>query len=86
MHASYNCDKYVQWNVFNYPVSQQYSEPKNLLHASKLQKSFLETITLKILLNNDVKRWELINFTNFTTEAHICVAILSSIIRNKRNY
>ena len=33
----------------------------------------LETIyiTLKSLLNNDVKRRELINFTNFPLETHI---------------
>ena len=40
----------------------------------------LETIyiTLKSLLNSDVKRRELINFTNFPLETHISVAYFYS--------
>ena len=41
-------------------------------------QSFLETITLKTLLNSDVKRRELINFTNYSPEAHIRVAYFYS--------
>ena len=95
MHVSYNLDK----NVQNYKVSQQNSEPKNLQqHASVLHTAFRNHIyvTLKTLLNSDVKRRELINFTNFPLETHIyiyiyiyiytCSLLLFSIIRNKRNY
>ena len=58
----------------NHTVSEQNSEPKNLeQHASVLHKAFLETITLKTLLDSDVKRRELIHLTNFPPEAHIYV-------------
>ena len=48
-------------------------------------------ITLKSLLISDVKRMELIDFTNFQLETHIgytstCSLFLFSIIRNKRNH
>ena len=51
----------------NYTASQQNSEPKNLQQqASILHTAFRNHyITLKTLLNSDVKRRELINFTNF---------------------
>ena len=70
----------VQWNVLNYTVSPQNSEPKNLQHMLADFTKLFRNYTLKTMLTSVVKRRELIDCTIFFPKVYIRVTYFYTLL------